>query len=114
MHAATKPQMYPVCSQANLKGSRSAAPPSTVKFPAAYDINPDFKIHSLWDGKVAPADFKPPGPPVYGGGGGNGPVSKPPVAAGPSTSTGGGAASAVGQITSSVAGILTSSTGAAV
>jgi hypothetical protein len=68
MHTVGAPQVYPVCFQANLKGSGSAVPTVTAKFPAAYNINPAFKTFDIYAGRDS--TFVAPGPAVYGGGGG--------------------------------------------
>jgi len=60
------PQVYPVCFQANLKGSGKAVPKDTAKFPAAYDINPMFQKFNMWQDDLS--TFVPPGPPVYDAG----------------------------------------------
>lgn len=82
MHSTGAPQVYPYCFQANLIGSGSAVPTDTTTFPAAYNLNDDFKTWNLYNGQ-SPSEFVAPGPAVYGGGSGGG--SNPPTPA-PSTS----------------------------
>lgn len=88
MHDPTHPQLYPVCFQANLKGSGSAYPGNTVRFPDAYNMNDAFKRFNIYwqDDKDK---FVPPGPAVYSGGGGGAapapaPSPKPAPASAPS------------------------------
>lgn len=71
MHTVGEPQVYPYCFQANLLSSGSAKPADTVKFPAAYTLNPDFRTWNLYNGE-SPSGFNAPGPAVYGGGGSGG------------------------------------------
>lgn len=86
MHSTGAPQVYPYCFQANVKGSGSAVPSDTTTFPAAYNINDDFKTWNLYNGQ-SPSEFKAPGPAVYGGGGSGGsPAPAPQPAPEPSSS----------------------------
>ncbi|WWC64347.1 uncharacterized protein I303_106957 [Kwoniella dejecticola CBS 10117] len=66
MHTVGGPQVYPTCFQANLISSGSAVPTETTTFPAAYDINDDFKTWSIYNDDNT--QFVPPGPAVYSGG----------------------------------------------
>jgi hypothetical protein len=77
MHGIGAPQVYPVCFQARLSGSGTAIPTDTVKFPAAYNIDDDFKTYNIYDASKDHSQFVPPGPPVYQGGGGGAVVPAP-------------------------------------
>jgi hypothetical protein len=77
MHGIGAPQVYPVCFQARLSGSGTAIPTDTVKFPAAYNINDDFKTYNIYDASKDHSQFVPPGPPAYQGGVGGAAVPAP-------------------------------------
>ena len=64
MHRPGEPQVYPVCFQANVKSSGTLRPADTVKFPAAYNVNDDFKSFNLYWGDDF-NKFTPPGPSVF-------------------------------------------------
>jgi len=64
MHRPNEPQPYPVCFQANVKSSGNVRPTDTVRFPAAYNQNDDFKRFNLYWGSDF-NKFTPPGPAVY-------------------------------------------------
>lgn len=76
MQGPTDPQVYPVCIQANLKGTGSAMPTTTVKFPAAYNINPLFKTFDIYEDDYSTCVA--PGPAVYGRNGVKAPPGKNP------------------------------------
>ncbi|WWC71796.1 uncharacterized protein I206_105755 [Kwoniella pini CBS 10737] len=81
MHTTGGPQVYPVCFQANLISSGSVVPTVTTTFPAAYNINDDFKTWNIYNNDNT--QFVPPGPAVYNGASSGSP---PASSASPSTS----------------------------
>jgi hypothetical protein len=68
MHQPNQPQVYPYCIQANIKSSGNIVPTETVTFPAAYNLNDDFRTFNLYYGDDFNA-FTPPGPAVWNGSG---------------------------------------------
>jgi len=77
MHDPDDPQVYPYCIQANIKSSGNIVPTETVTFPAAYDMNDDFKHFNLYYGDDFNA-FRPPGPAVWNGAGSQAPSTPKP------------------------------------
>jgi len=77
MHDPDDPQVYPYCIQANIKSSGNIVPTDTVTFPAAYNMNDDFKHFNLYYGDDFNA-FRPPGPAVWNGAGGQAPSTPAP------------------------------------
>lgn len=77
MHDPDDPQVYPYCIQANIKSSGNVVPTDTVTFPAAYNMNDDFKHFNLYYGDDFNA-FRPPGPAVWNGAGTQAPSSPAP------------------------------------
>lgn len=74
MHQPNQPQVYPYCIQANIKSSGNVVPTETVTFPAAYNLNDDFRSFNLYYGDDFNA-FTPPGPAVWNGAGSPAPQS---------------------------------------
>jgi hypothetical protein len=64
--------VYPVCFQAELRGSGSAKLSDTTSFPAAYDLDDMFRTYVRPDVSLDHASFIPPGSAVYGTGGTSG------------------------------------------
>jgi hypothetical protein len=78
MHDPDDPQVYPYCIQANIKSSGNVVPTDTVTFPAAYNMNDDFKHFNLYYGDDFNA-FRPPGPAVWNGAGSQAPSTPAPA-----------------------------------